>query len=810
MGPIQVVVEDGNNLVLEVTPTPNTTVILDRGIAGPVGPMGDGDVDGPASSTDNAVARFDGTTGKVIQNSLVTVSDTGAVAGVTTLAASGAVTLSGGTANGVAYLNGSKVLTSGTGLVFDGSNLTLGSAIKQLGSTNTFWANSPTGANGGIGFLPDGKGAGSHSVVSYIGGSTFTQLNLEGSQIGFYLGTTGSSSEQMRLTNIGLGIGTSSPGAKLDVATTTGFTFDTTSTAGVRIGAQGTSGGSFMVQTQSASASYGSGLAVDGTYSSGTLQSTVNIKAFGVYSGGGYGSSLAFHTSSGTTLSQKMLLDSSGNLGLGVTPSAWGSGYRALQIGTHAVLTQGSSDTYLGNNWLNDGANKYLNNGAASIYGQASGAHAWYTAPSGTAGNAISFSQVMTLDAAGSLVVGGTTAIAGSVLTLQETASLSAALSLKNRNSTQTWKIAVDATAVDDKILAFIENAGSSVRMALTDTGNLGLGVTPSAWDTYKSFELGQYGYISSGASWMELMMNTYYGSGNYRYKGTGQASHYLQQSGTHQWFTAPSGTAGNAISFTQAMTLDSNGNLGVGTTSPRVRLQVTPSSNPDFPSLGTANAGSVFTSANGQYGLNLGVAPSGYAWMQVMRFDGAATAYNMVLQAAGGSLLVGTSTSAFTAKQEIVQTADTPTAYFFRNNAATNAGFVLRHGGATGAATATQVEFLRADSVTVGSITSTVSATAYNTSSDYRLKNITGPITTSGAYIDSLNPVEGTWKADGSTFVGLIAHEVQEASRTPVATGVKDGKDMQAMDYSNAELIANMLAELKSLRARVAQLEAA
>jgi hypothetical protein len=109
-----------------------------------------------------------------------------------------------------------------------------------------------------------------------------------------------------------------------------------------------------------------------------------------------------------------------------------------------------------------------------------------------------------------------------------------------------------------------------------------------------------------------------------------------------------------------------------------------------------------------------------------------------------------------------------------------------------------------------IGSVTQNgTTAVAYNTSSDYRLKNITGPITTSGAYIDSLNPVEGTWKADGSTFVGLIAHEVQEVSRTTVATGTKDGEEMQGMDYSSAELIANMLAELQSLRARVAKLEA-
>lgn len=107
-----------------------------------------------------------------------------------------------------------------------------------------------------------------------------------------------------------------------------------------------------------------------------------------------------------------------------------------------------------------------------------------------------------------------------------------------------------------------------------------------------------------------------------------------------------------------------------------------------------------------------------------------------------------------------------------------------------------------------VGSITSTGTITSYNVSSDYRLKNIYGPITNSGAYIDALNPVQGSWKADGSRFIGLLAHEVQEVSETPVATGEKDGEKMQSMDYSAPELIANLIAEVKSLRARVAQLE--
>jgi len=55
-----------------------------------------GDVTGPASATDNAIARFDGTTGKLIQNSVVTIADsTGNIAGLGTIAASGDATFSG-------------------------------------------------------------------------------------------------------------------------------------------------------------------------------------------------------------------------------------------------------------------------------------------------------------------------------------------------------------------------------------------------------------------------------------------------------------------------------------------------------------------------------------------------------------------------------------------------------------------------------------------------------------------------------------------------------------------------------------------
>jgi hypothetical protein len=71
------------------------------------------------------------------------------------------------------------------------------------------------------------------------------------------------------------------------------------------------------------------------------------------------------------------------------------------------------------------------------------------------------------------------------------------------------------------------------------------------------------------------LSSNYYYNAGN-KYIASGYATQYSQSSGQHIWYTAPSGTAGAAISFTQAMTLDASGNLAVGTTSYRTPASYT------------------------------------------------------------------------------------------------------------------------------------------------------------------------------------------------------------------------------------------
>ena len=100
----------------------------------------------------------------------------------------------------------------------------------------------------------------------------------------------------------------------------------------------------------------------------------------------------------------RLAIDTSGNLGLGVTPSAWDASFRALQIGSVTPFAMDSSGA-IGLNYFYDGAYKYVGSSTATLYSLASGQHRWYTAPSGTAGNAISFTQAMTLTAGGNLGV---------------------------------------------------------------------------------------------------------------------------------------------------------------------------------------------------------------------------------------------------------------------------------------------------------------------------------------------------------------------------------------------------------------------
>jgi hypothetical protein len=162
-------------------------------------------------------------------------------------------------------------------------------------------------------------------------------------------------------------------------------------------------------------------------------------------------------------------------------------------------------------------------------------------------------------------------------------------------SSNSRLKIATGGTSAGNAILQFTDNTnnwyinpdssasyslkiGTSIsdnKIVLTTSGNLGLGVTPSAWQSFRGLQVGQVGAFASndfGSGNIQTYVgnNVYYDNTGFKYIQAGVASMMRMTSvSAAQWEVAPSGTAGNAITFTQAMTLDASGNLALGTTSP-------------------------------------------------------------------------------------------------------------------------------------------------------------------------------------------------------------------------------------------------
>ena len=132
-----------------------------------------------------------------------------------------------------------------------------------------------------------------------------------------------------------------------------------------------------------------------------------------------------------------------------------------------------------------------------------------------------------------------------------------------------------------------------------------------------------------------------------------------------------------------------------------------------------------------------------------------------------------------------------------------------------TGTSTNNALYFYKGDTqFGVGSISTSTTSTAYNTTSDYRLKDVIGPIQNSGTFIDSLKPIAYSWKSNGLLTAGFLAHEFATVSPSSV-NGDKDAVNSegvpiyQAMQASSAEVMANIIAELQSLRSRLTALEA-
>ena len=125
-----------------------------------------------------------------------------------------------------------------------------------------------------------------------------------------------------------------------------------------------------------------------------------------------------------------------------------------------------------------------------------------------------------------------------------------------------------------------------SAKAYLDSSGNLGLGVTPSAWGaSSQALQNGGGSFFQYNNDRIFIGQNSYIDSSfNDKFIGNGYATRYRQYAGTHAFYVSTvsnSSGAGASQSLTQAMTLDADGDLGIGTTNPTQRLHIVSSGQP-------------------------------------------------------------------------------------------------------------------------------------------------------------------------------------------------------------------------------------
>jgi hypothetical protein len=311
---------------------------------------------------------------------IVDVSDTSMAASGTTkrisinniLACSPTATLASATITGDLTVRTNAISATSTGVGFG-----ITTAAAAIDVVSSFQWRSNTAGTDKLAMFSGGTG------LIYLGSTTASALGF------LYNGSTA-----MTLDSTGLGVGVASPS--------------------FNIHARGTTDGRIQVEGAS-----GYGMVFIQASSGNTAQLQLN-------SNGGSGrryvvasnTSGQFLIGDETAVQTRLLIDSSGNVGISVAPSAWGGGGRAFEIGFIGTGIQSRNNQYSAftqNSWFNSSAQWiYGATGLASRYDQDAGTHKWFIAPSGTAGNAITFTQAMTLAANGQLLL-GTSSTSGAI-----------------------------------------------------------------------------------------------------------------------------------------------------------------------------------------------------------------------------------------------------------------------------------------------------------------------------------------------------------------------------------------------------------
>jgi hypothetical protein len=320
--------------------------------------------------------------------------------------------------------------------------------------------------------------------MSMTAGAVITLDSLGSNTV---INTTGA----MVVPNGKVGIGTTSPVAKLHVEGT-GDLVRLVSTNAGSAGAQ-----MDMLQFSASPADDDvMGLINMGGYYSGTSSayfSSIRTIATDVSARKG---ALSFLTRSGNDFTEKMRIDSVGNVGIGVVPEAW-TVFKTLQIGQASSFVGriSSNQTDVATNWYYDGAEKRIASGYAQRYTQtADGEHQFFTAGTDSADSAITFSQKLTIKNNGNVGIGTT-----SPGTINGVAFSSVGLHVKagtlgrtitegtswgeyimnhsGASANQRAKF-IQSKAGNFNLGSYDDNGSQRVHMTVLNNGNVGIGTT--------------------------------------------------------------------------------------------------------------------------------------------------------------------------------------------------------------------------------------------------------------------------------------------------------------------------------------------
>jgi hypothetical protein len=391
--------------------------------------------------------------------------------------------------------------------------------------------------------------------------------------------------------------------------------------------------------------------------------------------------------------------------------------------------------------------------------------------------------------------------------------------------------------------LSFL-SSGSN-RMTIDAGGSVLIGKTTPA-DLHASWNhiiIGEKGAIIStkggvGLDGITLADNAYVDSdtGNYAYQTTGAASQITQTGGAITFSNAASGSAGAALTPVQTMAINADRKVDVGGVANQTAAVLNARFNGAAIEFGHGNNGAGYYGTAGSYGNNgqpyIGFSCDGEESVNTFTTRGAKgniitgdlsgnltfaqvttasatgqTPVNRMMLDASGNLLVGTTSRGyglFSSSRVTLGDGDTGDGFCVGGLNQDLSAYTVQADNNAG--TRYFAYIANGSSTPVGTISFTSTATAYNTSSDQRLKENIADADDAGSKIDAIQVRKFDWKADGShQDYGMVAQELLEVAPEAVSAP-EDPEEMMGVDYS--KLVPMMLKEIQSLRARIAALE--